>query len=75
MLHLEFAAIHLEDVLFAAVQHFSQGLHGFGFARAGRSQQQEHPHRPAFRRQTRLKHLDVWNDYAGGGGLAYNFLR
>ncbi len=75
VLHLELAAIHLEDVLLAAVQHFGQRFHGLGFARAGGSQQQEHAHRPAFRRQAGLVHLNVGNDDPRGGRLADNFLR
>jgi hypothetical protein len=75
VLHLELAAVHFEDVLFAAVQHFGECLHGLGFARAGGSQQQEHAYRPAFRRQTGLEHLDVGNDHPGGVGLAYHSLR
>ena len=75
MLHLELAAIHLEHVLFAAVQHFGQRLDGLGLARAGGPQQQEHAHRPAFRRQARLKHLDIGNDDPRGGRLADDLLR
>ena len=75
VLHLELAAIHLENVLFAAVQHFGQRLHGLGLARAGGSQQQEHANRPAFRRQARLEHLDVGNDDSRGGRLAHHLLR
>ena len=35
VLHLELAAIHLEKVLLAAVQHLGERLHGFGFTGAG----------------------------------------
>ena len=72
--HLEFAAIHFENVLFAAMQDFGQGFDGFGFASAGRTQQEEHPHRAAFRRQTGLEHLDVRDNDPRGGGLAHHFL-
>ena len=34
MLHLEFAAVHLQDVFLAAVQHFRQRFYSFGFARS-----------------------------------------
>ena len=75
VLHLKFAAIHLQNVFLAAVQHFGQRLHGLGLARSGGSQQQEHADRPALRRQARLVHLNVRNDHAGGVRLAYHSLR
>ena len=75
VLHLELAAIHLEHVLLAAVQDFGQRFHGFGLARAGRSQQQEDAHRAAFRREAGLEHLDVGNDDARRGRLADHLLR
>ena len=75
MLHLELAAIHLEDVLFGAVQHFGQRFHGLGLAGAGGSQQQEDADRPAFGRQAGLEHLDIGNDDPGGGGLSDHLLR
>ena len=74
VLHLELAAIHLEHVLLAAVQHFGQRFDGFGFARAGGSEQQEYAHRTAFGRKPRLKHLNVGNDDVRGGRLSDHLL-
>ena len=75
VLHLELAAIHFQDILLAAVQHFGQRFHGLGLARAGGPQQQEHAHRPAFGRQTGLEHLNIGNDDARRGGLPDHLLR
>ncbi len=74
VLHLELAAIHLENVLFAAVQNFGEGFHGLGFAGAGGSQQQKHPYRAAFRGQARLEHLYVRDYHPRGRGLSHHFL-
>ena len=41
VLHLELAAIHLEDVFLAAVQHVGQRFDGLGLARAGGAEQQK----------------------------------
>ena len=75
VLHLELAAIHLENVLLAAVQHVGQRFDGLGLAGTSRSQQQEHTHRAAFRRQAGLEHLNVRDNHPRGGGLADDFLR
>ena len=75
VLHLELAAIHLEHVLFAAVQHVGQRFHGLGLARAGGAQQQEHPDGTALRRQARLEHLNVRNDHARSRRLPHHLLR
>ena len=72
--HLELAAIHLENVLLAAVKHVGQRFDGLGFAGSGGAQQQEHAHRAAFRRQTGLEHLNVGDNDPRGRGLAHNFL-
>jgi hypothetical protein len=74
VLHLELAAIHLEDVLFAPVQHFSQGFDGLRLAGPGRAQQQEDADRPPFRGKASLEHLDIGNDDARGRRLPHNTL-
>src|SRR5262245_57423763 len=75
MLHLELAAIDLQDVLLAAVQDVGQSLHGLGLSRPGGPQKQEDSDGTALRRQSSLEHLDVGDDDAGGGGLSYDLLR
>ena len=62
VLHLKFAAIHFEQVLFAAVQHIGECFYGARLAGAGGTQQQEHARGPAFWRETRLVHLYVRYD-------------
>ena len=75
VLHLELTTIDLEYVFLAAVQDLGQGFHGFGLARARRSEQQEHPHRTPFRCQAGLVHLDVGDDHTRGRRLAHHLLR
>ena len=75
VLHLELAAIDLENVLLAAVQDFGQRFDGLGLARSGGAQQQKHAHRAAFRSETRLEHLNVGNDDLGRGRLSHDLLR
>jgi hypothetical protein len=69
VLHLEFAAVDLQQVFLAAVQHLGQRFHRAGLARAGGSQQQKHPGRPPFRRQARLIDLEVRHNGLQHGGL------
>src|ERR1017187_699714 len=71
VLHLKFAAIHLEDVLLAAVQDFGEGFDGLGLARSSGPQQQEHANRAAFRSEAGLEHLYIRNDEARGGRLPH----
>ena len=70
VLELELAAVHLEHVLFRAVQRVGQSFDGFGFAGASGSEQQENADRTPLRSEASLEHLDVGNDQPRGVGLA-----
>jgi hypothetical protein len=72
--HLELAAIHLEDILLAAVQDLGQSFDCFGFAGAGRSQEEEHPDGASFGSQPGQEHLDIRHDNACRLGLSHYFL-
>ena len=73
--HLELAAIHLEDVLLAAVKHVRERFNGLGLSGTGRPQQEKHPHRAALRGQAGLKHLNVGDNHPRGRRLADDLLR
>ena len=75
VLHLELAAIHLEDVLLAAVQHVGQRFDGLGFPGTGGPQQEKHSDRAALGRQAGLKHLNVGNNDPRGRRLTDDLLR
>ena len=74
VLHLELAAIDLEDVLLGAMQDVGEGLDGLGFAGAGWAQQEKNTDRTAFGGESGLVHLDVGDDDAGGCRLPDDFL-
>ncbi len=74
MFHLELAAIHFQDVLFAAVKHFGERFDGLGFSGAGGPEQQKYADGTAFRSQTGLKHLNVRDDHPGSRRLADHLL-
>ena len=59
MFHLEFAAVDAQHIPVAAMQGLRQNLNRTSLTRAGRPQQQEHSHRPPFRRETCLMHVDI----------------
>jgi hypothetical protein len=71
MLHLKLAAIHFQDFLRAAVEHFGERFHGLGLARPGWTQQQEDTCRPAFRRQHGAVHLNKGNNGFDCSGLTH----
>jgi len=73
VLHLELAAVYLEDVLFAAMQHFGERFNRLGLASTSGAQQQENSNRPAFRRKTCLEHLNVRDDQMRSRRLADHF--
>ena len=62
VLHLELAAIHLQQTFLAAVKDLRQGFNGLGLPSTRGAQQQENSHRPPFRSQACLEHLDVGNN-------------
>ena len=63
MLHLEFAAVHAQQILFAAVQHIRQHLNRPRLARPRGTQQKKHARRPTLRRKPRAIHLDIRNNF------------
>ena len=62
VLHLKLAAIYSEQVLLASVQGVGQGFDSPGLSGPGGSQQQEDSGGAAVGRESRLVHLDVWNN-------------
>ena len=75
VVRLELAAVDLDDLLLAAVQHLGQRLDGPRLAGAGRAEQQEDADGPPFRVQPRLIHLDVRDDALHRGRLADDLAR
>jgi len=70
MLHLEFAAVHPQQVLFAAVKNIRQSLHCARLAGSRWSKKQEHSRWPPLRRHPGSIHLHVRNNFGNRMGLA-----
>ena len=74
VLHLELAAVDLEDVFFGAMQDVGEGFDRLGLAGAGGTQQQEDADRPALGGEPGLVHLDVGDDDPRGSRLPDDLL-
>src|SRR4051794_39517142 len=62
MLHLEFAAVDLEDVLAASVQNFRESFHGARLACACRAEQEHNSDRSSLGGESSLVHLNEGHD-------------
>ena len=73
--HLEFAAIHAQQVPLASMQNVGQRFHRPRFPRARRAKQKKYARRTALRRKARLVHLHIRNNLRHGMPLAHHALR
>ena len=70
VVHLELAAVDTQDVLWRAVEHFSQCFHRSGFSRARRPKKKKYTGWSPFRPEAGLVHPDVRHDSLHSGVLA-----
>ena len=70
MLHLKFAAVHPQQVLFAAMKDIRQSFHSAGLTGSRGAKKQEDSRWPSLRRHPGSIHLHVRNNFGDRMGLA-----